>query len=118
MALNIPTNSQFACVALQPLSLSDQLPQSFQFEQGLYALIRPSFEIEGFWREQLGKIKSEMIAASELLIISVVSSDRSDGWFDRDLKHYVSSIVFSLYMNRVYCSGGGVMLCGNNSSGG
>jgi hypothetical protein len=115
MTLNIPPLTQFACVAIQPLSLSDQLPQSFQFEPGLYALIKPSFEIEGFWQEQLGKIKSEIIAKSELLVISLTSSDRSDGWFDRELRHYASSIVHSLYMHRVYCSGGGVMLCGGKA---
>jgi hypothetical protein len=117
MPLNIPLRSQFAAITIDPLSISSDLPKSIDFGEGLCIVVNPSFEIEEFWQQQLGEIKTKRIAENSLLLLAIVASDDSGGSFDRQLIRSVRSILYSLFLQGIYFSDGGTILCGNNSTG-
>ena len=116
MKFDIPLNSQFAAVTIDPISISQKLSELIDLGKGRYLLVRPAFEIEPFWQTQLGEIKSKKISENTLLLIVVVSSDRSDGSMDRDLVRSVRSLLYSLFLQGIYFSDGGTLLCGGKTS--
>ena len=117
MQFNIPLQSQFAALTINAISISDKLPESIELGNGRYIIVNPSFEIEDFWRRQLGEIKSKRIADNSILLLVVVASDHSDGSVDQELIRSVRSILYSLFLQGVYFSDGGTVLCGSNSTG-
>lgn len=98
MQFEIPVNSQFAAITIDPISVFQGLPELIDLGKGRYLVVRPAFEIEPFWQTQLGEIKSKRISENRLLLIVVVSSDRSDGSMDRDLSRSVRSVLYSLFL--------------------
>lgn len=117
MPFNIPLSSQFAAITIDPLSISRDLTGSIDFGDGRYIVVNPSFEIEEFWQRQLGEMKTKKIAENSALLLAVVASDYSDGSIDRELVRSVRSILYSLFLQGVYFSDGGTVLCGSNSTG-
>jgi|GEM_PF-1567842 len=116
MKLDLPLNSQFAAITIDPISISQKLPELTDLGKGRYLVINPAFEIEPFWLAQLGEIKSKRISESTLLLFVVVASDRSDGSMDRDLIRTVRSVLYSLFLQGIYFSDGGTLLCGGKTS--
>ena len=116
MKFDIPLNSQFAAITICPISISQRLSELIDLGKGRYLLVRPAFEIEPFWQTQLGEIKSKKISETSLLLIVVVSSDRSDGSMDKDLIRSVRSVLYSLFLQGIYFSDGGTLLCGGKTS--
>jgi hypothetical protein len=98
MKFDIPLNYQFAAITIDPISISHKLSELIDLGKGRYLLVRPDFEIEPFWQTQLGEIKSKKISENTLLLIVVVSSDRSDGSMDGDLIRSVRSVLYSLFL--------------------
>ncbi|HEX7721483.1 MAG TPA: hypothetical protein VF397_04955 [Pyrinomonadaceae bacterium] len=117
MQFDIPLRSQFAAITINPISISAQLPESIDLGNGRYIVVNPSFEIEDFWRRQLGGIKSKRIADNSVLLLVTVESDHSDGSIDRELIRSARSILYSLFLQGVYFSDGGTVLCGSISTG-
>jgi hypothetical protein len=117
MPLSIALRSQFAAITIDPLSISSDLAGSIDFGEGLCIVVNPSFEIEDFWKRQLGEIKTKKIAENSLLLLAVVALDDSGGSFDRELIRSVRSILYSLFLQGIYFSDGGTILCGSNSTG-
>jgi hypothetical protein len=117
MPFQIPLSSQFAAITIDPLSISGDLTGSMDLGGGRYIVVNPSFEIEEFWQRQLGEIKTKKIAENSALVLTVVASDRSDGFIDRELIRSVRSTLYSLFLQGVYFSDGGTVLCGSNSTG-
>ncbi len=117
MSFEIPLQSQFAAITINPISMSDELPESIQLGNGRYIVVNPSFEIEDFWRRQLGEIKSNRIAENAILLLGVVTSGNADGSIDRELIRSVRSLLYSLFLHGIYFSDGGTVLCGGNSTG-
>lgn len=117
MPFNIPLSSQFAAITIDPLSISSDLTDSVDLGNGRYIFINPSFEIEEFWQRQLGEMKAKRIAENSLLLLTVVASAYSDGSVDRELVRSARSVLYSLFLQGVYFSDGGIVLCGSNSTG-
>jgi len=117
MDFHIPLRSQFAAITIDPLSISSDLPGPVDLRDGRYIVINPSFQIEEFWQRQLGEIKTKKIAENSVLLLMVVASDFSDGSIDKELIRSVRSILYSLFLQGVYFSDGGTVLCGSNSTG-
>ncbi len=117
MPFNIALSSQFAAITIDPLSISGDLNGSIDFGNGRYIVVNPSFEIDEFWQGQLGELKTNKIAENSALILALVGSDYSDGSIDKELIRSVSSILYPLFLQGVYFSDGGTVLCGGNSSG-
>jgi hypothetical protein len=117
MQFDIPLNSQFAAITIEPISISQELPELIDLGDGRYILVRPSFEIEPFWQGQLGEIKSKKISENSLLLLVVVGSDCSDGSIDKELIRSVRSIFYSLFLQGIYFTDGGTVLCGGKTSG-
>ena len=84
---------------------------------GRYILINPSFEIDEYYQRQFGERKTKKIAKNKILLLVVVASDYSDGSIDRELIRSVRSILYSLFLQGIYFSDGGTVLCGSNSTG-
>lgn len=116
MCFKMPSQTQFATITINPISISDELPESIDLGNGRYIVVNPSFEIEDFWRLQLGEIKAKRIAENSILLLVVVASNYSDGSIDRELIRSVRSILYSLFLQGVYFSDGGTVLCGSNST--
>ena len=117
MDFQIPLRSQFAAITIDPLSISRDLPGSVDLGEGRYIVINPSLQIEEFWQRQLGEIKTKKIAENSVLLLTVVASDYSDGSIDKELIRSVRSTLYSLFLQGVYFSDGGTVLCGSNSTG-
>ena len=117
MEFQIPANSQFACIAIESLSLSNELNDLIDLGAGRYALIKPTFALEQFWQSQLGEIATKQIQESNLLLATVTSSDRSDGSIDRELIRSVRSSLYSLFVQGIYFQSGGILFCGGKTSG-
>src|SRR6266404_1426684 len=117
MPFSIPLRSQFAAITIYPLSISSDLAGSIDFGEGLCIAVNPSFEIEDFWQRQLGEMKTKKIAENSLLLLAVVALHDSGGSFDRELIRSVRSILYSLFLQGIYFSDGGTILCCSNSTG-
>lgn len=117
MPFGIPLRTQFAAITIDPLSISSDLSGSIDFGDGLCIVVNPTFEIEEFWQGQLGEMKTKKIAENSLLLLAVVTLNDSSGSFDRELSRSVRSILYSLFLQGIYFSDGGTILCGSNSTG-
>jgi hypothetical protein len=116
MQFDIPLNSQFAAITIEPISISQELPELIDLGNGRYILVRPSFEVEPFWQGQLGEIKSKKISENSLLLLVVVGSDCSDGSIDKELVRSVRSVLYALFLQGIYFTDGGTLLCGGKNS--
>jgi hypothetical protein len=117
MRFEIPLHSQFAAITIDPISISEQLSELNDLGSGRYILINPCFEMDEYHQRQLGKRKTKRIAENRILLLVVVASDYSDGSIDRELIRSVRSILYSLFLQGIYFSDGGTVLCGGNSTG-
>src|SRR5947209_5712074 len=116
MRFNIPAGSQFAAITIDPISISSDLPETIDFGDGRHIVVNPFFEIEEFWRRQLGEIKTKKIAENSILLIVVVASDCSDGSIDKELIRSVRSVLYSLFLQGLYFSDRGTLLCGGKAT--
>jgi hypothetical protein len=117
MPFSTPLRTQFAAITIDPLSVSSDLPGSIDFGKGLSIVVNPSFEIDESWQRRLGEMKTKKIAENSLLLLAGVALDDSGGSFDRELIRSARSLLYSLFLQGVYFSDGGTVLCGSNSTG-
>lgn len=88
-----------------------------KLDEGRYIIINPCFELDEYYQRQFGERKSTKIAKNKILLLVVVASDYSDGSIDRELTRSVRSILYSLFLQGIYFSDGGTVLCGSKSTG-
>lgn len=117
MRFDIPLHSQFAAITIDPISISNQLSELDDLGGGRYIVVNPSFEIDEYYQRQFGERKTKKIAKNKILLLVVIASDSLDGSIDRKLIRSVRSMLYSLFLQGIYFSDGGTVLCGSNSSG-
>lgn len=117
MRFDIPCGSQFAAITIDPLSISTQLSEVNELGAGRYIIINPGFELDEYYQRQFGERKTKRIAENKILLLVVVASDYSDGSIDKELIRSVRSILYSLFLQGIYFSDGGTVLCGSTSAG-
>jgi hypothetical protein len=117
MRFDIPLHSQFAAITIDPISISNQLSELNDLGGGRYIVVNPAFEIDEYYQRQFGERKTKKIAKNKIPLLVVVASDSSDGSTDRELIRSVRSMLYSLFLQGIYFSDGGTVLCGSNSSG-
>lgn len=117
MRFEIPLNSQFAAITVDPISISNQLSELNDLGGGRYIVVNPSFGLDEYYQRQFGERKTTKIAKNKILLLVVVASDNSDGSLDRELIRSVRCMLYSLFLHGIYFSDGGTILCGGRSTG-
>jgi hypothetical protein len=117
MNVNIPQKSEFAAISINALSVSSNLPQISKLDDGRYLFANPALEVEEYFQKQWGEIKTKEIKENSLLLLVLVPLEGSGGLFETELKRSVRSLLYSLFLQGVYFSNGGTLLCGSNSAG-
>lgn len=111
--MSIPRLSvgNFACFAIKT-RVSSELRRPAQLGDGVYATTDMPFQIDEFWRENIGKIDSDHIADSSLFILAQSDDPNSTS---KVLLDKVNTFHFALLLQGVgYCQRG-ISLFGSNT---
>ncbi|HXF05942.1 MAG TPA: hypothetical protein VNM72_11080 [Blastocatellia bacterium] len=112
----IPKGTRFACLALEGASLANGLPEQLDLKDGLWALLRPPFEMAEHWQEWLGSIQARHFSNSNFLLFGTHPVDQM-GVSDRELRDKVMSLFYAILMHGVPHYDAALLLTGENWSG-
>jgi hypothetical protein len=111
MSIPILQTGNFACLAIKT-HVSFELRQPVQLADGVYTATECPFQIDEFWRENIGKLESKHITNCNLFILAQTTDPASTS---KTLLDLVSTRHYSLLLQGVgYCDRG-VSLFGSNA---
>lgn len=111
MSIPILQTGNFACLAIKT-RVSFELRLPIKLTDGVYATTEIPFQIDEFWKENIGKLESNHITGCNLFILAQTASPASS----RILQDLVNIPHFALLLQGIgYCERG-VILYGSNAA--
>lgn len=111
MDVPLPTTGHFCCFALSTHT-GDDLIAPIKFGNGLYAVSKPPFYIDDWWRQQLGALEVHQVEQCNLFLLAFADDPSITA---RDLNNKVNIHYLSLLLEGVAYSRNGIILGGDNA---
>jgi hypothetical protein len=119
MPFPLPTGHKFACIALTNAGIALGLTNSIDLGSNLIILFETPFSLNAAWREWLGTIQADRLAASTLVILAHRAS-ANVGVIDTEnqaLTEQCLSMLYALFLADVFHYDSGLILSGSNDDG-